>query len=63
MYRVEKLDGKVIVRDAEGHAVYSAPEDSYLVHRESTGVKVSRVKDLPDAQLLLALVNLVKIEA
>lgn len=58
MYEIERKDGRVIVRKGE-HPKLNAPEGSYLVYHTNTGNKVSRIKDLTDEQLLLALASVV----
>ena len=64
MYEIERRDKEVIIRK-DGHAVYNAPLDSYIVWREGgTGdQQVSQVKDLTNDKLLLALVNAIEIKA
>ena len=63
MYEIERHDKEVIIRK-DGHAVYTALLDSYIVWREGgTGdQRVSQVKDLTNDKLLLALVNAMEIK-
>lgn len=63
MYQIERKDGRVIVRKGES-AKFNASEDSYLIFRGDDGSQqVSKVKDLTDVQLLLALANAIELEA
>jgi hypothetical protein len=60
MYEIERKDGQVIIRRA-GHAVHSISLASYIVYKLGEEPKVSKIKDLTDEQLLLALVSALKI--
>ncbi len=63
MYEIERKDGQVIIR-AGGKPVYVGAMESSVVYREelSLFVKVSRVKDLTDEELLVALANAVDLK-
>ena len=63
MYEIDRQDKQVVIRK-DGHAIYTALLDSYIVWREGgTGDQhVSQVKDLTNDKLLLALVNAMEIK-
>jgi hypothetical protein len=65
MYTIVRKEGKVLVLDADSKPVYVSPEDAYLIHHGDVlgteQIVVSRVKDLKDDQLLLALAKVVKL--
>jgi hypothetical protein len=61
MYEIERKDNKVFIRKGTS-AVYSASLDSYIIYRSDDKQLVSQVKDLTDAQLLLAVVNAIEIK-
>jgi hypothetical protein len=62
MYEIERKEDKVVIRRG-GHAVYSAPLESYILYRENNNrVVVAKVKDLTDDLLLLALASAVEIK-
>jgi hypothetical protein len=65
MYTVVRKEGKIFVVDVDNKPVYASVEDAYIIHRGdvlgSEQVVVSRVKDLKDDQLLLAIAKVVKL--
>ncbi|GAC1395105.1 MAG: hypothetical protein NVSMB6_33120 [Burkholderiaceae bacterium] len=61
MYEIERKENEVIIRK-QGHAVYTASLDSYIVYRNGTSQDVSQLKDLTNDKLLLALVNAIEIK-
>ena len=61
MYEIERKQDQVIIR-REGRAVYTTSVASFIVHQSETGLHVSKVKDLTDEQLLLALANAVPLK-
>lgn len=65
MYSIERAENTVIVRDGNTRAIFVAPPDSFIVYKganSSNVVEISKVKDLSDEKLLLALVNAVEIK-
>ena len=61
MYEIERANGRVIVRKGEKLKL-NAPEDSYVIHKPGPQLTtVTKLKDLNDAQLLLALASSVDI--
>lgn len=62
MYQIERKDGKVIIR-RDGKLVYSDSDDSYVIYHQKDDLKVSRVRDLKDNDLLLALATMVELKA
>jgi hypothetical protein len=61
VYEVKRENGKVIVTKGS-HSKLNAPEDSYVVFKDANGVQhVSKLKELNDEQLLLALANAIDI--
>ena len=62
MYTIERKDKRIIVKKGE-HLRLNAPEDSYVVYKESSSgeQKVTKLGDLQDEQLLLALANAIDI--
>jgi hypothetical protein len=62
VYTIERKDKRVIVKKGD-HLRLNAPEDSYVVYKEagSGDQKVSKLSDLQDHQLLLALANAIDI--
>ena len=66
MYEIERKENRVIIRVGT-KPVYSGAMESFLVYKEGSPgsapfVKVSKVKDLTDEQLLLALANVVELK-
>ena len=62
MYRVERSDGRIVIRDWNDKVIYSVPEDSYIVVRENNRqIKVAVIGKMTDAQLLSALAEAVKL--
>ena len=65
MYKVKRDNGTVSVTDRDGKEVYKADTDSYLVYKLSPAnqvYEVTQVKDLTDANLLLALATCVTLK-
>ena len=57
MYEIKRENGRVIIYASKGNVndpIYNAPENSYIIYQQG-GIVVSKVKDLPDEQLLQAL--------
>ena len=64
MYKVERGDDKIIIRSAmKNSAVFIAHPDSLIIYETPNGTEISKVKDLNDESLLLALVRIVEIKA
>ena len=61
MYEIERKENEVIIRKG-GHAVYSAPLTAYIIYKSGDDQLVSKVKDLTDEKLLLALANVIEIK-
>jgi len=61
MYIVEKKDRTTTVRDGEGKVVFSSPDHGFIVHHAGPDITVDKVAEMSDFQLLLALVNAVKL--
>jgi hypothetical protein len=63
VYKVERKDGRVMIRDWNDKMIYSATDDSYVVYRLQEGGNplVVQVKSLTDKQLLTALATAVKL--
>lgn len=60
-YEIERADGRIIVRMGSRPKL-NAPETSYIVYKDAAGEqRVSKVKDLTDEQLLLALANWIEL--
>jgi len=56
MYEIKRDNGRVVIHKGGGASpILSASEDSYVVFEKDGKASVSKVKDLPDDQLLLAL--------
>lgn len=56
MYEIKRENGRVVIHKGVGaSAILNASEDSYVVFEKDGKASVSKVKDLPDDQLLLAL--------
>ena len=54
MYEIERKDKKLIVRGPTG-TILSASEESWVVYKQADEMKVSKLKDLSDQELILAL--------
>lgn len=61
MYEIKREAGKVIVNKygtgGGAKPILNASDDSYLVYNNNGVPAVGKLKDLPDADLLLALAN------
>jgi hypothetical protein len=62
MYRIKRTDTNVAVLKGST-PVFSAHPDSYVVYEEGDERKDSRIGELTDEQLLLALANRVPIQS
>lgn len=62
MYEIERTDKEVLVKRS-GHTIYSAPLHSFIIHRRKSEDMpvVSKVGDLADDKLLLALATAVEL--
>ena len=61
VYQIERKDGKVIIRRGD-KTIFSEPLDSWVVWNDGQS-KASRISDLKDDQLLIALSKTVDIKA
>jgi hypothetical protein len=66
MYEIERKEDRVIVRFGQ-KTVYSGVPNSYLIYREASSgtapqLRVLKVKDFTDEQLLFALANVVELK-
>ncbi len=65
MYTVVRKDQKIMIVDHAGRPVFTSPEDGLIVHRGNVlgteQLVVSKVKELKDEDLLLAVATAVKI--
>jgi hypothetical protein len=62
MYRVERSNGKVLIRDWDNKLVYSSTDDAYIIYNRAVNdITVEQVKDLKDHELLMALAQSVKL--
>lgn len=65
MYSIERTKDHIIVRGGTSdRAIFMAPPDSLIVYNSKAQATpmVSKVKDLSDEQLLLALVSIIEIK-
>lgn len=64
MYTIEREPEKIVIRDFQGHAVYSAGPDALIAFRlrSSDDLQVAKVRDLNDTNLIIALINAVEIK-
>jgi hypothetical protein len=64
MYKVKREDGNVKVFDEDGREVYAGDAQSFIIYRsdsKDTVLDVSKIKDLSDDKLLLALATAVRL--
>jgi hypothetical protein len=62
MYEIERKEKEIIIRKGT-YAVFTASPDSWIVYRSDDGkMMASKLKDLTEERLLLALANVVEIK-
>lgn len=61
MYEVERKEDRIIVRSGNA-PVFTANPNSFLIHKDDGKIKVSKLKDMTDQGLLMALATIVRIE-
>lgn len=61
MYEVERKEDSIIVRSGST-PVYAANPNSFLIHKDDGKIKVSKLRDLTDQGLLMALATIIRIE-
>ena len=60
MYRIKRENGRVVIFDWQGNAIYKAEDGDLVLYRDN-GVLTAKVGDLNDHQLLAALATAVKL--
>jgi hypothetical protein len=61
MYSVSKDGTRIVIRNWKDEVVYSADPDSIIIYESGGGPITSKIKDLTDEQLLLALTKAIKL--
>jgi hypothetical protein len=66
MYEIKRDGGRVIITKSVGdktETVFNATNEAYVVYAQAGDIRtVTKIKDLPDADLLLALANAVSLK-
>lgn len=61
MYEIRREGGRVLITKGTTE-ILNAPDGSYIVYKDQDVQKVTKVKDLPDEKLLLALANVIRLD-
>ncbi len=61
MYEIKRDDKRVVIWKGDG-TVLDAPEESYLIYDSKGAATVSKLKDLKDPELLIALANAIALK-
>lgn len=66
MYEIARNGGRVIITQGDRDkpvVVFNASQDAYVMYTKDSGQRVTKVKDLPDEELLLALANAIHLKS
>jgi hypothetical protein len=61
MYTIRIDKGTISILDMNGKPVYFSEDDAFIIQKTDMGMKVEKVKNLTDEQLLMAVANAVTI--